>query len=192
MQDFTNCMLEFLKQEKQRQEDLKQQQKQSQEDIKQHQKWQDDLKRLHESIEWHEERFEKLLKCLTDENVPGNLDIFLQESINKCSRRIYLQKKWYSRHISEVTNQIFKKTVKNVPMRKKVRLFLGKLGASKHEKYENIFLPRQPGQVTFWETIQIEIKIFEEQISLFDTRWQCLNLTKKGLWRLHNFLQDSK
>ena len=29
-----------------------------------------------------------------------------------------------------------------------------------------------------WETIQILTKIFGEQRSLFNTRWQCLNLTK--------------
>ncbi len=33
--------------------------------------------------------------------------------------------------------------------------------------------------MTFRETIQILTKIFGEQNSLFNTRWQCLNLTKK-------------
>ena len=39
------------------------------------------LKRLHDSIERQEERCGKLLECLTKENYPGNLDIFLQESV---------------------------------------------------------------------------------------------------------------
>ena len=33
--------------------------------------------------------------------------------------------------------------------------------------------------MTFRETIQILTKIFGEQSSLFNTRWQCLKLTKK-------------
>ena len=32
----------------------------------------------------------------------------------------------------------------------------------------------------FQETIQILTKIFREQTSLFNTCWQCLNLTKKN------------
>ena len=76
MEDFKNCMLEFLKQqEKQRQEDLKQQEQQ-----------QEDLK----SIERQEERFGKLLECLTKENDPENLNIFSQESvINSVGEFIY-------------------------------------------------------------------------------------------------------
>ena len=62
---------------------------------------------------------------------------------------------------------------------KKVKLLLGKLWALEHEKYVNFILPRQPGEVTFQETIQILTKIFGEQSSLFNCRWQCLNLTKK-------------
>ena len=51
MEDFKNYMLAFLKQEKRQ-------------DSKQQEKWQENLKRLHESIEW-QERFGKLLECLT-------------------------------------------------------------------------------------------------------------------------------
>ena len=61
MEDFKNCMLEFLKQqEKQRQEYLKQLEKRP-----------EDLKRLHQSIERQERRFRRFLKCLTKENDPG-------------------------------------------------------------------------------------------------------------------------
>ena len=74
-------MLEFLKpQEKQRQKDFKQQQI----------LWQEDFKRLHESIERQEERFSKLLECLTKQNDLGNLNIFSQESVkNSVGEFIY-------------------------------------------------------------------------------------------------------
>ena len=70
MKNFKKCMSEFLKkQEKRRKEDFK---------------------RLHESIERQEERLWKLLKCLTKEKDPGNLNIFLQESvINSVGEFIY-------------------------------------------------------------------------------------------------------
>ena len=55
MDDFKNCMLKFVKQEKQQQEDVKQQQKQR---LK-------DFKSLLENIEWQEEGLGKLLQCLT-------------------------------------------------------------------------------------------------------------------------------
>ena len=73
---------------------------------------------------------------------------------------------------------IFEKDCEKWPNEKKVRLLLGKFGVAEHEKYVKI-LPRQLGEVTFRETIQILTKIFGEQSSLFNTCWQCLNLTKK-------------
>ena len=63
--------------------------------------------------------------------------------------------------------------------RREKKSLLGKFGAAEHEKYVNFSLPRQSSEVTFRETIQVLIKIFGEQSSLFNTRWQCLNLTKK-------------
>ena len=172
-------MLEFLKQqEKQWQEDLKQQEKQWQEDLKQQEKQQEDLKRLHESIEQQEERFGKLHKCLTKENDPGNFNIFSQESIiNSVGEFIYKKeeeltfKAYFRRYKS-----IFEKDCEKWPDKKKVILLLGKFGVAEHEKCVNFILPRQPGEVTFWETIQILTKIFGEQSSLFNTRWQCLNI----------------
>ena len=60
-----------------------------------------------------------------------------------------------------------------------MRLLLSKFRAAEHEKYVDFILLRQLGQVTFQETIQIRMKIFGEQSSLFNTSWECLNLTKK-------------
>ena len=109
MEDFKNCMLEFLKQqEKQRQEDLKQ--------VKQRH---EHLKRLHASIE-RQERFRKLLDCLTKENDPENLNIFSQKSvINSVGEFIYKPEEVTFEAISEGTNQFLKKIVKNDPTRNK-------------------------------------------------------------------------
>ena len=74
---------------------------------------------------------------------------------------------------------IFEKDCEEWPDEKKVRLLLGKFEATEHEKYVNLILPRQHGKVTYQETIQILTKIFGKQSSLFNTRWQCLNLKKK-------------
>ena len=65
------------------------------------------------------------------------------------------------------------------PDEKKVRFLIGKFGAAEDKKYVNFTLLRQPSEVTFRETIQKLTKIFGEQSSWFNTRWQCLNLTKK-------------
>ena len=74
---------------------------------------------------------------------------------------------------------IFEKNCEEWPDEKKVKLLLGKFGAAEHDKYVNFILPRQPDEVTSRETIQILTKIFGGQSSLFNTGWQCLNLTKK-------------
>ena len=61
MEDFKNCMLEFLKQ--------------------QEIQLQEDFKRLHENIERQEEKFVNLLECLTKQNDSVNLNIFSQVSV---------------------------------------------------------------------------------------------------------------
>ena len=66
--------------------------------------------------------------------------------------------------------------MKNGPTRKSKTL-IGKFGVAEHEKYVNFILPRQPSELTF--CIQIQMKISGEQGSLFNTHWQCLNLSKK-------------
>ena len=40
-----------------------------------------------------------------------------------------------------------KKIAKNGPVRKRVRLLLGKFGTAEHEKYINFILLKQPGKV---------------------------------------------
>ena len=55
----------------------------------------------------------------------------------------------------------------------------GETFTAEHKKYANFILPKQPDEVIFRETILILTKIFQKQSSLFNTRWQCRNLTKK-------------
>ena len=156
-------MLEFLKQqEKQRKEYLKQQ------EIKR----QKDLKQRHENIERQEENFVKLLECFSKQNDTGNLNILSLESVISSVREfIYKPEKVTFEAYFRRYESILGKDCEEQPHEKKMRILLGKFKTEKHKKYVNFILPRQPGEVTFRETIQILTKIFEEQSSLFNTRW---------------------
>ena len=133
-------MLELLKQQE-KQQDLKQQEIQQKED----------LKILHENIE--QERFAKLLVCLTKQNDPGNLNIFSQESvINSVGEFIYKPEEVTFEAYLRKYESIFEKRLWKMAGRKKVSLLLGKFQAAEYEKYVNF---RQPGEVTLRETIQI-------------------------------------
>ena len=92
---------------------------------------------------------------------------------HKFSWQIYLQTRR-----SDIQG-IFEKDCEKWLDEKKVRLLLGKFGAAVYDKYVNFILLSPPGEVTFRETTQILRKIFGEQSSLFNTCWQCHNLTKK-------------
>nr|VZI38266.1 unnamed protein product [Spirometra erinaceieuropaei] len=61
----------------------------------------------------------------------------------------------------------------------KVRLLLRKLGPAEHERYANFILPKNPREVAFKDTVQTLSQIFGEQSSLFNTRFQCLQLCKR-------------
>ena len=142
--------------------------------------------------ERQEERFGKLLECLTKQNDSENLNIFSQESvINSVGEFIYKPEEeatleaYFRRYES-----IFQKDCEKWPDEKKVKLLLDKIWVAEHEKYVNPFLPRQPGEVTFRETFQILRKILGNEV-------HCLILVgnistlRKGLLRLHNFRQYS-
>ena len=62
----------------------------------------------------------------------------------------------------------------------KVRLLLRKLGTTEHTKYTNFILPKNARDCSFDETVQCLSKIFGEQSSLFNKRYQCLQLTKNA------------
>ncbi|BHF82463.1 hypothetical protein SprV_0802560100 [Sparganum proliferum] len=61
----------------------------------------------------------------------------------------------------------------------KVRLLRRKLGPVEHERYANFILPKNPREVTFEDTVQTLSQIFGDQSSLFNTRFQCLQLCKR-------------
>nr|VZI45519.1 unnamed protein product [Spirometra erinaceieuropaei] len=61
----------------------------------------------------------------------------------------------------------------------KVRLLLRKLGPAEHERYANFILSKNPREVTSKDTVQTLSQIFGEQSSLFNTRFQCLQLCKR-------------
>nr|VZI21223.1 unnamed protein product [Spirometra erinaceieuropaei] len=61
----------------------------------------------------------------------------------------------------------------------KVRLLLRKLGPAEHERYANFILPKNPREVAFKVTVETLSQIFGEQSSLFNTRFQCLQLCKR-------------
>ena len=105
-------MLEFLKQ--------------------QEKQWQEDLKRLHESIEQREERFGKLFECLTKENDPGNLDIFSQESvINSVDEFIYKPEEVTFEAYFRRCESIFEKDCEKWPDEKKSKTFIRQIWDSR-------------------------------------------------------------
>ncbi|BHF74150.1 hypothetical protein SprV_0401723400 [Sparganum proliferum] len=52
-------------------------------------------------------------------------------------------------------------------------------GPAEHERYANFILPKNPREVTFKDTVQTLSQIFGDQSSLFNTRFQCLQLRKR-------------
>ena len=57
-------------------------------------------------------------------------------------------------------------------------LLLRKIGLSEHEIYINYILLKQPQDCSFVETVETLNKIFGEHPSLFNARFNCLNITK--------------
>ena len=60
----------------------------------------------------------------------------------------------------------------------KVRLLLRKMGPSEHDKYSNYILQRHPRDCSFAKTVDILKQIFSEHTSLFNAKFNCLNITK--------------
>ena len=60
----------------------------------------------------------------------------------------------------------------------KVRLLLRKLGPAEHERYANYILPKEPRDVLFQETVETLTHIFSETSTIFNIRYQCLQITK--------------
>ena len=171
--EFKICMLEFLKPQKNlRKQDMEKFQNQCQGDLERHRK---ELEQQEETLSKFQETFSKR------EIDPGSSDIFSQDSIiNSIGEFIYKPDKevtfgaYFQRY-----KEIFQKDCVTWSDGKIVQLLVCKFGAVEHEKYGNFILLRHLGEIPFQETIQILTKIFREWYSLFNRRWQCLNLTKK-------------
>ncbi|XP_037959893.1 uncharacterized protein K02A2.6-like [Teleopsis dalmanni] len=61
----------------------------------------------------------------------------------------------------------------------KTRLLLRKLNTIVHNKYINYILPNHSRDFTFKDTVEKLKKLFGNQISLFNTRFNCLQITKQ-------------
>ncbi|VDL92534.1 unnamed protein product [Schistocephalus solidus] len=61
----------------------------------------------------------------------------------------------------------------------KVRLHLRKLGPAKHERYVYFILPKNSREITFADTFKTLSQILGENLSLFNARFQCLQLCKR-------------
>ncbi|BHF84439.1 hypothetical protein SprV_0902759000 [Sparganum proliferum] len=81
---------------------------------------------------------------------------------------------WYKRH-----EDLFSVDLAAQDDAWKVRLLLRKLCTAEHERYDNFILPKNPREITFKDTVKTLSQIFDEQSSLFNTRFQCLQLFKR-------------
>ena len=81
---------------------------------------------------------------------------------------------WYRKYEDMFTTDFI-----NLDDASKVRLLLRKLGTVEHERFINFILPKLPRDLSFADTVKIMTQIFGEQHSLFNIRYQCLQLRKK-------------
>jgi hypothetical protein len=81
--------------------------------------------------------------------------------------------KWYSRY-----EDLFESDAKNLEDAAKVRLLLRKLDTPLHTRYVNFILPKLPKEVNFTDTVKTLKNIFGAQTSIFNKRYQCLQLVK--------------
>jgi hypothetical protein len=81
---------------------------------------------------------------------------------------------WYKRH-----EDIFTVDLASRDDETKVRLLLRKLGPAEHVRYTNFILPAEPRTLSFPDTVEKLKKIFGDTCSLFNSRFQCLQLVKR-------------
>ena len=80
---------------------------------------------------------------------------------------------WYAKY-----EDLFAEDAKNLDGPAKVRLLLRNLNTVAHKKYLSYILPKKPKEVTFDETVKTLTSIFGRHTSLFNSRYQCLQLQK--------------
>lgn len=81
---------------------------------------------------------------------------------------------WYARY-----KDLFEIDAEQLDGAAKVRLLLRKLNIISHDKYIDYILPKQPKEFTFEETLTTLEKMFGRQQSIFNTRYTCLQTSKK-------------
>ena len=81
---------------------------------------------------------------------------------------------WYKRY-----EDVFTVDLANRDDETKVRLLLRKLGPAEHVRYTNYILPDEPRSKSFTDTVTTLKKIFGDSCSLFNARFQCLQIVKR-------------
>ncbi|XP_062537789.1 uncharacterized protein K02A2.6-like [Armigeres subalbatus] len=81
--------------------------------------------------------------------------------------------KWFARY-----SDLFDNDARNLDDAAKVRLLLRKLDHASHSRYVNYILPRLPKDIQFIDTVSTLKKIFGTSTSVFNKRFQCLQLVK--------------
>ncbi|XP_062711287.1 uncharacterized protein K02A2.6-like [Aedes albopictus] len=81
--------------------------------------------------------------------------------------------KWFARYAD-----LFESDARSLDDAAKVRLLLRKLDTASHSRYVNYILPKLPRDVSFADTVKTLTKIFGKQTSVFNKRYQCLQLVK--------------
>lgn len=80
---------------------------------------------------------------------------------------------WYIRY-----KDLFADDTQKLDERAKIRLLLRKFNNQAFARYVNVILPKSPQDYTFDETIQKLIELFGPGESIFNTRYQCLQIYK--------------
>lgn len=82
---------------------------------------------------------------------------------------------WYQRYES-----LFLEDAQKLSDPAKVRLLLRKLDTQVHQQYINLILPKEPKEINFKDTIAKLTEMFGRKTSIFNTRYQCMKLTKNS------------
>ncbi|XP_062703516.1 uncharacterized protein K02A2.6-like [Aedes albopictus] len=109
---------------------------------------------------------------ISQEKVLESLSTNINEFVYDPENGITFEK-WFARY-----SDLFDNDARNLDDAAKVRLLLRKLDHASHSRYVNYILPRLPKDIDFDETISTLKKIFGTPTSVFNKRFQCLQLVK--------------
>ncbi|XP_044757778.1 uncharacterized protein LOC123315936 [Coccinella septempunctata] len=82
---------------------------------------------------------------------------------------------WYRRYES-----LFIEDAQKLSDPAKVRLLLRKLDTQVHQQFINLILPKEPKEIDFKDTVAKLKEMFGKKTSIFNTRYQCMKLTKNS------------